>query len=129
MKYHATFWSLMILAFCGCSKPAHLPPEVSKQLATADCVFITTNRFHASGSVITGREVSKLANAVASARLDRLPAAAIFDWDVEFYAGTNFLTVIHLQGRVFMLGEKQYVDDSGVLATFWQKLVAEDRAR
>ena len=68
-------------------------------------------------------------SAVASARQDRLPASSIFDWDVEFYAGTNFLTVIHLQDRVFMLGDKQYIDDTGVLTKFWQKLVADDKAR
>ena len=117
------------MALCGCSKATHMPAEISRQLSTADRVVVATNRFHAFGSAIAGEDVSRLTKAVASARQDSLPASASFDWDLEFYAGTNFLTVIHLQDRVFMLGDTQYIDDTGVLTTIWQKLVAEDRAR
>jgi len=106
-----------------------MPAEISRQLSTADRVVVVTNHFHAFGATITCLDASRLTKTVTSARQDRLPADAVFDWDVEFYAGTNFLTVIHLQDRVFMLGNSQYIDDTGVLRDFWQKLVAEDRAR
>jgi hypothetical protein len=128
MKYRTTFWSLMILGLCGCSKPTHLPADISQRLSTADHIVVT-NHSRAFGTDVLGAEVGSLAKAVASAKQDRFPASAMFDWDIEFYTGTNFLTVIHLQDRVFMLGDTQYSDDTGVLKTFWQKLVAEDRER
>lgn len=122
MKYRTTFWSLLVFALCGCSRPAHPPANI----ATADRVVVT-NRFSAFGLTVTGADASRLATAVAAAAQDRLPATAIFDWELEFYAGTNFLTLIHLQDRAFMLSNNQYSDDTGVLKTFWQKLVSESR--
>jgi hypothetical protein len=120
MRYHTTFWGLLVFALCGCSQPTHPPAKIS----TADRVVVT-NRYSAFGLTVTGEDASRLATAVAAAKQDRLPAAAVFDWDLEFYAGTNFLTLIHLQDRAFMLSNTQFSDDTGVLKTFWQKLESE----
>jgi hypothetical protein len=128
MNYTSTFWSLLLLALCACSKPAHPPTEFSQRLATADRVVVT-NQLSVFVSAVTPREVTRLATAVASAKQDRLPAGAMFDWDVQFYSGTNFLGVIHLQDRVFMLEDTQYSDNSGVLKTFYERLVKESQRR
>ena len=125
MKHRAIFWSMMVFALCGCSKPSH-PPAV---ISTADRVVVVTNRYHTLELTVSRDEAGGLSRAVAQSKQDRLPASAIFDRDLEFCAGTNILAVIHLQGQVFMLGDTEYSDDTGVLAAFYRKLEAEERPR
>jgi hypothetical protein len=130
LHYYATFLSLLMLVLCGCSKQKHF----SQLLSAADHVAATNRNGQVFGCIVSGAEVSNLAKAVASAKrpyglkaLDftRDP----FNWDLEFYAGTNSLAVMHLLGNGFFnLEGVQYCDGTGVAEAFWKKLEA-DRMR
>ena len=115
-----------MLALFGCSKPTYPPAELSQRLATADRAVVT-NSLPPFGSVVTGEEVSRLAKAIASATQDKSPAGAMFNWDVKFYSGTNFLCLIHMQDRGFLLEDEEYSDDTGVLKAFYEKLLREQK--
>ena len=124
-----TIWSLFLIALCGCSKPLQSPPaDFSQRVVTADRIVVT-NRFRTFGTTITGAEVSQVTKAVAFAKQNRLPAAAVYDWDVAFYAGTNYLSAIHLQGSGFLIGDAEYTDHTEVLNKFWEKLTREADTR
>jgi hypothetical protein len=73
--------------------------------------------------------VARVGQAVAIAKHDRNAYSAIFDWDVQFYAGTNFLAVIHVQDRAFWIGGTQYSDGSGVLKAFYERLEKDWREK
>ena len=115
-----------MLAMFGCSKPTYPPAVLSQRLATADRVVVT-NSLPPFGSIVTGDEVGRLAKAIASAPQVKCPAGAVFNWDVKFYAGTNFVSEVHLQGGGFLLEDGEYSDDTGVLNTFYEKLLREQR--
>jgi hypothetical protein len=112
-----------MLVLCGCSKQKHL----SQLLSAADHV-VATNRYQAFGCTISGAEVSNLTKAVASAKrppygLQESDFTDPFVWDLEFYAGTNSLAVMHLdRGGFFQLGGVEYIDGTGVGEAFWNKL-------
>ena len=120
-----TFYCLTLLVFFGCSKPAHPPPQIS----TADRIVVATNQIHALNLAVTGDEASKVVKALAASKEDKASYSAMFDWDLQLYAGTNLLTVVHFQDRIFMLGNTQYVDNTGVLAAFYKKLESEEESR
>jgi hypothetical protein len=128
MKYFLIFWSLLVFALCGCSGTKQLPSEFSQQLSTADRLEVT-NRYYLFGTTISGADVSSLTKAIKSARNKTLGADADCDWDAKFYAGTNYLAVIHLNRDVIMVEDVQYHDGTGFVMTFWQKLVKEATAR
>jgi len=75
---------------------------------------------------VTDQDLRDVSTAVTNAIEDKNCYLAVFDWDIQFYAGSNFLTAIHLQDRAFWAGSNQYSDSSGVLKRFWQTL--EQRA-
>jgi len=125
------FWaissiSLGLLLEMGCSPPPSRPPAgLTKQIALADRIIVT-NRYLAFSMTVTGKDFEDVSSAVTNAIEDKHHYDAIFDMDIQFYAGSNFLTVIHLQDRAFLAGSNQYSDSSGVLKQFWQSL--EQRA-
>ena len=43
------------------------------------------------------------------------------DCQIQFYGGSNLLSTVYVQGRIFVLAETQYNDSSGVLAAFYAK--------
>jgi hypothetical protein len=121
-----------MLVLCGCSKSMHPPEELSQRIAKADHV-VATNR---NGVVFictkSGAEVSNLAKAVKSGTKNTLETdldwTNPYDWDVDFYAGTNSLAVMHLLHGYFQLEGVEYIDGTGVAEAFWKKL-EEDRTR
>ena len=123
MKCFATFLILLTLLLCGCSKQEHL----SQSLSAADHV-VATNCYQTFGCTISGAEVSNLTKAVATAKkpysgLKELDFKSPNDWDLEFYAGTNSLAVMHLERYgFFQLEGIEYVDGTGVGEAFWNKL-------
>ncbi len=112
-----------MLVLCGCSKQKHL----SQLLSAADHV-VATNRYQAFGCTISGAEVSNLTKAVATAKkpypgMKELDFKSPNDWDLEFYAGTNSLAVMHLERHgFFQLDGIEYGDGTGVADAFWNKL-------
>ena len=119
---------LLLTAFCGCSRTAEPPAEFARQISFADRIVVT-NRYGATTFAITGEEVGRIGKAVASAKRDKNSYQAIFDWDVQFYADTNLLTVIRLQDAAFLAGGTQYSDDTGVLKAFYHRLEKETEKR
>ena len=100
---------------CGCSpKNARL----ADQIRGADRI-VATNRSVSAPVVVEGSEAKRIAAAAAGAKWDRNYYPAIFDWDVQFYAGTNFLAVIRLQDRIFKTKHAQFNDETGVLKAFY----------
>jgi len=99
------------------------PVDFSERLSTADHIIVTNDLQAGLAYTATGEEVARLVKAVTMAKEDvRWRTQAIFNWNIQFYAGTNRLGDIHLQSEVFMIGDKEYTDYSGVLKAFWQKL-------
>jgi hypothetical protein len=88
--------SLLVLVLCGCSKLTHL----SQRLATADHIAAINRNGIVFSCTISGAEVGNLAKAVKSGTGKTWGAnedwGSPFVWDVEFYAGTNSLAVMHL---------------------------------
>jgi hypothetical protein len=128
MRDESTFYRILLLllaTLCGCSKPAPLPAEVAQRLTQADRIVVATNGHLSSPLTITGEEVGKVGRAVASAKQDGASYDGIWNWDIQFYQGTNFLTVIHLMDRTFWTENTQYSDDTGVLKAFYRRLIEE----
>lgn len=107
---------LLLAVLYGCSR-AH-PPGTFTQVDR----LVATNRFRASiGVTITGPEAKRVASAVASSTPDDTPYLSIMDCQIQFYGGTNLQSTVYVQGRIFVLGETQYSDLSGVLKAFYAK--------
>jgi hypothetical protein len=115
---------MLLAALCGCSKPARLPAEVAQRLAQADRIVVTNSHL-SSPLTITGEEVGKVAKAVASAKHDGHSYDGIWNWDIQFYEGTNFVTVIHLMDRTFWTEDAQFRDDTGVLKAFYRRVLED----
>jgi hypothetical protein len=115
---------LLLLFATGCS-PSHPPAQFAHQISLADRIVVT-NQYRPVSMTVTGQDLLDVSTAVTNAIEDKNPYAAVWDWDIQFYAGTNFLTAIHLQDRTFLACSNQYSDSSGVLKRFWQTL--EERA-
>jgi len=130
-RNYITTLSLIALLLCGCSKQKQL----SQLLFAADHVVATNHNGQTFSCTVSGGEVNKLAEAVASAKiphgLKALDFRNPFNWDVAFYAGTgtNSLAVMHLLNHGFFeLDGVQYCDGTGVAEAFWKKL-EETRTR
>jgi len=122
MKHLATFLILAVFVVSGCSRQK----ELAQSLSAADHI-VATNRYQTFGCTISGPEVGKLAQAVGSASrpsgLAGMDVQNPNDWDLEFYAGTNSLAVMHLLNHgFFQLEGVEYDDGTGVAETFWKKL-------
>ena len=112
------------------SQPAYwTPTNLAHHVAAADRV-LATNWFaswHGDpglGRSFSGRKVREIVAAVSSARRypNWNPTSSIYDWELQFYNGTNRLDAIHFQGRVFLLADGEYVDDTGVLEKVYDDL-------
>ncbi len=124
MRHFTTFFGLLLVAgLCGCSKPVQPQPPTAfvQQIAKADRI-VATNRYLASAFVTTGDEVLSISKALASAKRDRNSYATAFAWEAQFYAGTNFLTVILFSDRLFWTDDAQYREGTGVLMAFYDRL-------
>ena len=103
------------------------PTKLTTLIADADHIVVTNRLGHAPPKLagfsltISGDEARKIVRAVTSARFMCAPPCTDsgFGWDLGFYRGTNFLTVVHMQSHVFVFGSvnkgEEYSDDTGVL--------------
>jgi hypothetical protein len=115
---------LLSLLAMGCSR-SHPSAEFTHQVSLADRILVT-NRYRPVTMTVTGQDLQDVSAAVTNAMRDKNCYSAVFDWDIQFYTGSNFLTAIHLQDRAFWAGSNQYSDSSGVLKRFCKTL--EERA-
>ena len=97
------------------------PRNLARQIAEADRAMVEDGPRR---MVLTGTEVRRLVQAVSSARRDRNNYPAIFSTTIEFYRGTNFLSHIQFQDRLFWAGREQYSEGTGFLRDlnqrFWE---------
>jgi hypothetical protein len=110
---------LSLTAVCGCS-PERPPADFVQQVSQADRVVVT-NLYRRVFFTLSGDELRRLSVAVTNATRDKNHYAAVFDWELQFYAQTNISTVVHLQDRAFITKAGQYRDDSGVLETIYKE--------
>src|SRR5437870_13743314 len=84
---------LMIAGACGCSAN---PAKLARRIAGADQIVATNS---GTGAVLSirGDAVRPIIRAVSCAKRDRNNYAAVFDWQIRFYSGTNLLDIIRLQ--------------------------------
>lgn len=126
MQQFALFCSAILwLVTCGCSQQ---PTKLARQIAGADHI-VATNHGTSAVLSLSGKEFEKFAQAVVSAKRYRKYYGDIFDWEVRFYAGTNFITAVQLQDRVFRIDGTQYSDETGVLQAFYEGPFREASAR
>jgi hypothetical protein len=110
---------LLSFLFGACSKQPS-----TQRLAQADRIVATNIQF-ASSLTITGDEVGRVSRAVASANPDSNTYGGYWDWNVQFYQGTNCVAAIDLMDRTFWSAGKQYTDGTGVLEAFYKRLSEE----
>jgi hypothetical protein len=73
----------------GCSPPPSRPPAgLTKQIALADRIIVT-NRYLAFSMNVTGKDFKNVSSAVTNAIEDKHHYQAIFDMDIQFYAGAS----------------------------------------
>jgi hypothetical protein len=103
------------------------PTNLASRIAGADRV-IATNWFRASRGYpghslsFSGSKATKIVQAVSTSRaFTGVETWSMFDWELQFYKGTNRLDAIHFQGGSFKT-DSEYFDQTGVLDGIYQKL-------
>jgi hypothetical protein len=88
-----TLLSVALLgALSGCSR-SH-PPSIAQEPDR----LVVTNRYGSALSVtVTGAEVARIANAVASLTEDQTAYPDIKDCQIQFYRGSDLLRLIYVQ--------------------------------
>jgi hypothetical protein len=105
------------------------PTNLARRIADTDHI-VATNWFDAThgdlgfGVSISDDKVGKIVRAVSAAKkYPNLPVtSSIWDWELQFYKGTNRLDTIRFQGSVF-LADGEYDDETDVLEKVHQDLV------
>jgi hypothetical protein len=110
---------LLLITVCGCSLERP-PVNFVQQVSQADHLVVT-NLYRPVFFTVIGGELQRLRTAVTNAIRDKNNYSATFDFEVQFYAKTNLLTVIHLQDRAFIAKTGQYSDNSGVLKALYNE--------
>ena len=102
--------------------PAYLTPtNLILRIANTDHI-VATNWFDAThgdlgfGVTISGDKVWEIVRAISAAKKypNQPVTESIWDWELQFYKGTNQLDAIHFQESVF-LADGEYDDETGVL--------------
>ena len=117
------YFILAIALLSGCERPLS---KLAHQVAGADRIVIRDRTAHPHSKLsdfrfsIAGDKVGEVVRAISSAKcLGRAPVTlSIWNWELRFYRGTNFLATVDFQGDVFLVdgGEGgEYCDKSGVL--------------
>jgi hypothetical protein len=127
MIHGRTFSGCLVLLVVGLYACSQQPPaNLAQQVAGADRTVVS-NWNQSVTLTITGEEVAKVGRAVTSAKQDKHAYDGIWNWDLQFYAGTNFLTLVHLMDRTFWTADTQYRDDTGVLKAFYRRVINDPR--
>jgi hypothetical protein len=101
----------------------------SSRIASADRIVVSDGR---DSITITGKAVSEIVRAVASAHRDAGHYRAKFSFMTSFYRGTNSLGEVDICSELFMAGGFQYRAEDDALKTlivtpFMQKIEDEMR--
>ncbi len=123
--FHFALIVAVVLA-AGCSQPspkhAAAPNDFAPRIAGADRVVLTNRlaglnrRYLGFSYAVSGRAAADIVEAVSVAPGHSPPFIdLLYDWDLQFWKGTNHLASVEYAGNVFRFDDREYVDKSGVL--------------
>lgn len=113
-----------VLVLCACSAQKSL----AQRLAGADRVVVTNTSEGLSISV-TGADVSKIVQAIASGRKESPLVSAALGLTLEFYKGAAHLGTVNTSYTVFWVGNKPYSDTTGTLTALHERFRQEHPPR
>lgn len=99
---------LLVICVCGCSPQKSL----AKRLKGADRVVVTNTQEGLSIS-ITGEDVDKIVQAIASARKESRYIQATPGYWFEFFKGAEHLETVVTSGSVYWIEHTPYSDTAG----------------
>jgi hypothetical protein len=106
--------------------PAATPIHLAAQIASADRVvctnFLSSEDEPKVSLAVSGERVKKIVKAVSRAKRLQLGTNSMWDWQLRFYAGTNFLAAIRFQADVFLAENGEFADESGELEKLYGEL-------
>jgi hypothetical protein len=123
-KYVVGLLLVQAVALCACSPQKSL----AHRLNGADRVIYAKNHEDFSISV-TGDEVKKIVQALASGKKESPLIAASPECRLEFFKGAKHLAAITNSVSVFWIGQTPYSDRTGTLKTLRQRLRVEGRPK
>src|SRR5689334_1562031 len=116
------------LAQSATDPPYFTATNLANRIARAERIIATNWLAGQSGqptfsTPIPRNQVKSIVKAVSEARanLSGLSCNCIFDWELQFYQGTNSLGAFHFQGSVFVT-DREFQDASGILEKLYKDL-------
>lgn len=126
MKMKAIFSGILLLvqvfALTACSPQK----DLAHRLKSSDRVIYAINYENLSIS-ITGEEVKKIIQAIASGKKESPLISASPSFRLEFFKGAEHLASVTNSGSVFWLGHTPYSDSTGTLQALYPRLRDEGR--
>ncbi|MBI5388021.1 MAG: hypothetical protein HZA90_25435 [Verrucomicrobia bacterium] len=106
----AGLFLVLVVAWSGCSPQKTL----AHRLAGADRVIVT-NSYDRLSITVTGEEVNKVVQAIATGRKENRDIQATPGLDFQFFKGVEHLETITTAIQVFWIARKPYIDQTGML--------------
>jgi hypothetical protein len=98
--------------------PGSQPTKLAHLIANADHIIVTNRsvpRYRGFSISISGPRVGQIVRAVSSATRNQAETNSEWDWEIQFFKGTNRLAVVNFQGSMFLAENGEYHDGSGEL--------------
>jgi hypothetical protein len=110
------------------------PADFLKQIAPADHIVITNRlagqlpQYQGFSVTISGRKMKNIVHALSL--LKTYPndpgSSSIWDWQLQFYQGTNHLGTANFQGSAIVI-DREYNDQTGVLDKLYREIMERTR--
>ena len=107
---------LVLFCLCGCAPQKNL----AKRLKDSDRVVVT-NKQEALSISITGAELDKLVQAIASGKKESPTVACSPVFDLQFFKGSQHLVTVTTCIQVFWIDHQPFSDATGTLEALTQK--------
>ena len=107
---------VLVLALGGCSAQKSL----AQRLAGADRVIVT-NTSDGLGITVTGEQVKKVVEAIATAKKESPVVTAAVGLSLEFYKGVEHLGTVIAAYEVFVVDHEPYRDTTGTLKAIYER--------
>lgn len=119
-KYVVGLLVVQVIALCGCSPQRAL----AHRLKGADRVIVTNTAEGLSIS-ITGEEVDKIVQAIATAKKESPLIDAAVGLRLDFYKGAEHLGTVIIAAQVFWVGKTPFSDTTEMLNGLYRRLREE----
>ena len=105
--------------------------NLSNQITNADRIVLTNSldEYPGFSDSISGDRMRRIMNAVSSAKRMNAPSDSAWEWQLQFYKGTNFLASVNFEGSSFVIGTEEYSEESGVLDNLYDEVSDKERKR